>query len=62
MLLITLNLEVPQFKVETKTRAEKISTKRQAEEPKLTFMVEGATLETPIPYDLVYDIGEGGDI
>ena len=41
------------LKVEAKAKGENISTKRQPEEPKPGFIVEGATLETvsPIPYD-----------
>ena len=43
---------------EAKAKGEKISTKRQPDEPKPGFIMEGATLETvtPIPYDVVNDL------
>ena len=46
------------LKAEAKSKGENISTKRQPEEPKPGFIVEGATLETvtPIPYDVVNDL------
>ncbi|CAA0812690.1 60S ribosomal protein L21-1 [Striga hermonthica] len=50
-----------QLKSEAKSMGKIISTKRQPEDPKPGFMVEGATIETvtTIPYDVVNDLKGG---
>ncbi|MCL7041531.1 hypothetical protein MKW94_014073 [Papaver nudicaule] len=47
---INKQVQIGKLNVAAKARGERISTKRQPEGPKPSFMVEGATLETKHGY------------